>query len=78
MHIPKPEFFAKEAKAEIIESFKKVKARHVLPILQELNQQDRIDLDSLIIKHSGLNFSIDKLYASMRQLYSIRKAIDRD
>lgn len=78
LHIPKPEFFAKEAKAEIIESFKKVKARHVLPILQELNQQDRIDLDSLIIKHSGLNFSIDKLYASMRQLYSIRKAIDRD
>jgi len=75
LHIPKLGLFTREAKVEIYESFRKVKSRNVMHILQELNQPDRIELDSLIIKHSGLNFPIEKLYECMKQLYAVRKAI---
>ncbi|MEA3223106.1 MAG: hypothetical protein U9P49_08085, partial [Thermodesulfobacteriota bacterium] len=51
---------------QLVEALHIISERQTLPIFDEVNQQDRRNLDSIVFKSIGMNTSeIDELYESM-------------
>lgn len=60
---------------KILTCFEKIKKRNVLTVPEELEQQDRLDLDKAILEAYGISFDLNLLYNSLLHLYNIRQTV---
>lgn len=76
LHMLDPDALNKVQRNEIIAAFKTMKKRKVLEVSDELDQEDRQELDDLIISHFGLPASREQIYDALRALVEVRHAVE--
>jgi len=74
LHLLDPSQLEPGGKQELKDAFGPLLNRDILPIADELEQQDRKDFDDAVIRVFGLTLSRGDLYDSMRTLMSVRTA----
>jgi len=74
MHMLDPDAIGASQRAAILSAFDALLQRAPLPLLQELEQSDRKEFDSLVLSAFGLEAIHDQLEVSLRTLFAIRKA----
>lgn len=72
-----PELITNESRNEIIELYKKLESRDVKPIIEELDQKDRIEFDKAVLKAFDLEDYYENIRISLLQLFNIRKSVGK-
>ncbi len=67
-----PELLSDKQKVEIKEKFKLLKSRNILPILSELESEDRKEFDNAVLSAFNIKEYKDQIEESLRTLYEIR------
>lgn len=76
--IPKLDLFSPENASRIIEAFKPLLGRKVLPIYEEITQADRQKFDKTILASVGFPEEVCyKIYSALMTIYNIRKSVGR-
>ncbi|MBX9182939.1 SAM-dependent DNA methyltransferase [Paeniclostridium sordellii] len=70
-----PELISNESRNEIIELYKKLELREVKPIVEELEQIDRVEFDKAVLKAFGLEDQYKSIKTSLLHLFNIRKSV---
>ncbi|MEZ6255735.1 MAG: N-6 DNA methylase [Patescibacteria group bacterium] len=71
-----PNLLEETDKQTIVHLFNKIESRAILPIEQELEQEDRIAFDNAILKAIGKPTYRDKIKKSLLTLYKIRVSVN--
>ena len=74
-HVFNPYQINEKEKEEILKAFRPIVGREVLPILEEINADDRIRFDSIVFESFGLQDYYPLVKKSLTDLYSIRTAV---
>jgi len=74
-HIFNPCLINENEKREILKAFNPIVEREVLPILEEIEAEDRISFDNIVFEVFGLQSYYPLVKKSLIDLYSIRTAI---
>ena len=72
-----PRKLTEKDKSDILGKFKRLESRKVLPILDELNQSDRIEFDKAVLQCYGLEGYYSSIKSSLVELYNIRIAVKK-
>lgn len=72
-----PNLISNENKLEIVELYKKLEARNVKSIIEELEEKDRIAFDKAVLNAFGLEEYYEKIKHSLLELFKIRKAVGK-
>lgn len=75
LRIPDPSRIGRENRDRIVAAFRPMLERSVLPLPDELDSDDRRELDGAILGTLGLAAHTDAIRASLLTLYGIRKAV---
>lgn len=75
LRIPDPTRIGREDRDRIVAAFRPLLDRSVLPVPEELDCDDRRELDQAILGTIGLAAHADAIRASLLTLYGIRKAV---
>lgn len=67
-----PDLLSDEQKTEIKEMFKTLKSRNILPILEELESEDRKEFDNVVLNAFNIKEYENQIEESLRTLYEIR------
>ena len=67
-----PELLSDKQKTEIKEKFMLLKSRNILPILAELESEDRKEFDNAVLNAFNIKEYKDQIEESLRILYEIR------
>lgn len=70
-----PELLSDNQKEKIILKFKKLKSRKILPVLEELESNDRINFDNVVFEAFGVQKYKNQILDSLKTLYAIRMNI---
>lgn len=76
LHMLDPGQLSESQSASIIGAFGTMKARDILQIADEIEQEDRQTLDDLIIESFALGVDRERIYDTLRALVEMRQAID--
>lgn len=76
LRIINPELITKENREIILKLFKKLETREILPIKQELEQEDRISFDNAVLDAIGCLSYKEQIKDALLTLYGIRVAIN--
>lgn len=74
-HILNPALISEEDKSNILAHFEKLELRKVLPIFEELGQEDRNRFDNAVLDAFNLIGYKEKIVKSLITLYKIRNAV---
>lgn len=76
LHIINPALISVEDREKILTLFSKLEARNILPVTQELEQQDRIDFDNAVLKSIGCEAFRNRIKDALLTLYKIRVTVN--
>lgn len=77
LHIIDPNLITPSDREKIINHFKVLEARDILPLEKELQQKDRIAFDDVVLDSIGCGQYKDKIMEALLALYSIRASVNR-
>ena len=75
LRIINPSLITKENRDKILKLFKKLETRGILPIKQELEQEDRINFDNAVLEAIGCLQFKEQIKNSLLTLYKIRVTV---
>ena len=70
--VPKVEESNIKNETSIVDCFKKLSNRHILPLSEELEQEDRKKLDHLVLSTLGLDDFLDGIYSLLKKKFKER------
>lgn len=70
-----PSLISDQHKLIILDMYRELEKRQVMPLLQEIQQKDRFDFDMAVLKAYGLEKQYDNIKNSLMQLFAIRKSV---
>jgi len=76
LHILNFHFLEENKEQAILQSFQKLKTRKPLPIIDELEQPDRIKFETTVFESFGIQHLYKNIKDSLLNLYKIRKSIN--
>lgn len=76
LRIINPALITKENREIILKLFEKLEAREILPIKQELEQEDRINFDNAVLNAIGCLAYKEQIKSALLTLYGIRVAVN--
>ncbi|MCB9044679.1 MAG: SAM-dependent DNA methyltransferase [Chitinophagales bacterium] len=71
-----PDLIDEDAKQRVVESFRPLTNRNRLPLLDELNNPDRVLFEQTLLREYNLEDYWEPLYQALTTLYSIRFAVN--
>ena len=75
MHMLDPSAVDGRGRDSIISAFAPLAARTLLPVADELEQQDRQDFDRVVLAEFGLDLCLERVYESLLGLVEIRRTV---
>ncbi|WP_216830155.1 N-6 DNA methylase [Alkalihalobacterium elongatum] len=70
-----PQFISAKNKSTILDRYRRLEERQVLPLLEELQQDDRQEFDMAVLKAFGLEAHYEKIKNSLIQMFATRKSV---
>ena len=70
-----PKLVSKENREKIIKAFEKLKARKIMKVVDELNDETRLAFEHTVLKSFGIDTYFDKIKSSLLSMQETRATV---